>query len=275
MMPPTTLWADDWQTDESADCVRSATVETMLVELSSLPTYSVEFRRRRDRIVERLLPLADNVARRFDGRGEAYDDLVQVARIGLLKAVVRFDADRGASFVAFAVPTIVGHVRRHFRDNGWAVRVPRRHKDMRSLLIMARSDLCQRLHRFPTTTEFADELGIDYRDIVDGIAAANGYSALSIESGRREADGLPSILSMLGGVDSGLAEIEDWEVLRPALATLSDRDRRIIGWHFFESLSQSEIGARLGISQTHVSRLLARSLARLRATLLDEVGVTP
>ena len=275
MMPPTTLWADDWQTDESADCVRSATVETMLVELSSLPTDSVEFRRRRDRIVERLLPLADNVARRFDGRGEAYDDLVQVARIGLLKAVVRFDADRGASFVAFAVPTIVGHVRRHFRDNGWAVQVPRRHKDMRSLLIMARSDLCQRLHRFPTTTEFADELGIDYRDIVDGIAAANGYSALSIESGRREADGLPSILSMLGGVDSGLAEIEDWEVLRPALATLSDRDRRIIGWHFFESLSQSEIGARLGISQTHVSRLLARSLARLRATLLDEVGVTP
>jgi RNA polymerase sigma-B factor len=244
-----------------------ADVLDMFRTLAELTTGSTKFQRQRDRIVERCLPLADHIARRFDGRGEPRDDLVQVARVGLVNAVIRFDVDTGSDFVAFAVPTIMGEVRRHFRDNSWSVKVPRRLKELHLRLGSATAELAQRLGRAPTASELAEELGLDRDEIVEGLVASSSYNTLSIDSGGGGDDDAPAIADTLGGVDRGLDQIEDRESLRPLLESLPERERTVVVLRFFESLTQTQIAERVGVSQMHVSRLLARALSRLRDQL--------
>jgi RNA polymerase sigma-B factor len=240
----------------------------MFRELAKLGTGSPQFQRKRDDIVQRCLPLADHIARRFDGRGEPRDDLVQVARVGLVNAVIRFDVETGSDFVSFAVPTIMGEVRRHFRDNSWSVKVPRRLKELHLRLGAATSELSQRLGRAPTASELAEELGMDREEVVEGLVAGSSYNTLSIDSGGNNADDdAPAIVDTLGDVDTSLDQIENREALRPLLAALPERERQVLLLRFFESLTQTQIAERVGISQMHVSRLLAKSLARLRDQL--------
>lgn len=240
----------------------------MFRELRKSEPDSPDFRKQRDRIVERCLPLADHIARRFDGRGEARDDLVQVARVGLVNAVIRYDVDTGSDFVSFAVPTIMGEVRRHFRDNSWSVKVPRRLKELHLRLGAATSELSQRLGRAPTASELAAELDMDRAEVVEGLIAGSSYNTLSIDSGGGGSDeDAPAIMDTLGDVDLSLDQIENREALRPLLAALPERERTVLLLRFFESLTQTQIAERVGISQMHVSRLLAKSLARLRDQL--------
>lgn len=239
----------------------------MFRELADIPEDTAAFQRQRDRIVERCLPLADHIARRFDGRGESRDDLVQVARVGLVNAVIRFDVNAGSDFVSFAVPTIMGEVRRHFRDNSWSVKVPRRLKELHLRLGAATAELSQRLGHAPTPTELAAELGMDRQEVVEGLIAGSSYNTLSIDSGGSGDDEAPAIADTLGSSDDALDQIENREALRPLLATLPERERTVLILRFFESMTQSQIAERVGISQMHVSRLLAKSLARLRDEL--------
>jgi RNA polymerase sigma-B factor len=240
----------------------------MFRELATLAADSSEFQRHRDKIVERCLPLADHIARRFEGRGEPRDDLVQVARVGLVNAVVRFNVDAGSDFVSFAVPTIMGEVRRHFRDNSWSVKVPRRLKELHLRLGAATAELSQRLGRAPTATELAAELGMDRAEVVEGLVAGSSYNTLSIDSGSgSEDDDVRAIADTLGDADAGLDRIEDREALRPLLEALPERERTVLVLRFFDSMTQTQIAERVGISQMHVSRLLAKSLTRLRDQL--------
>jgi len=236
--------------------------------LKELPDATPEFQRQRDAIVERCLPLADHIARRFDGRGEARDDLVQVARVGLVNAVIRFDVEAGSDFVSFAVPTIMGEVRRHFRDNSWSVKVPRRLKELHLRLGAATAELSQKLGRAPTPSELAAELEIDREEIVEGLIAGSSYNTLSIDGGSSSGtEEAPAIADTLGDLDANLDQIENREALRPLLASLPERERTVLLLRFFESMTQTQIAERVGISQMHVSRLLAKSLARLRDQL--------
>jgi RNA polymerase sigma-B factor len=245
-----------------------ADVPEMFRELATVPPDSMEFQRQRDKIVERCLPLADHIARRFEGRGEPRDDLIQVARVGLVNAVVRFDVDAGSDFVSFAVPTIMGEVRRHFRDNSWSVKVPRRLKELHLRLGAATADLSQRLGRAPTATELASELGMERDEVVEGLVAGSSYNTLSIDTGGgSDDDDARAIADTLGDVDAGLDRIEDREALRPLLEALPERERMVLVLRFFESMTQTQIAERVGISQMHVSRLLAKSLTRLRDQL--------
>ncbi len=240
----------------------------MFRELAKLDPESPQFQRHRDRIVERCLPLADHIARRFDGRGEPRDDLVQVARVGLVNAVIRYDVETGSDFVSFAVPTIMGEVRRHFRDNSWSVKVPRRLKELHLRLGTATSELSQRLGRAPTASELAEELDMEREEVVEGLIAGSSYNTLSIDSGGGGSEeDAPAILDTLGDVDLSLDQIENREALRPLLAALPERERTVLLLRFFESLTQTQIAERVGISQMHVSRLLAKSLTRLRDQL--------
>lgn len=240
----------------------------MFRELQQLTPDTPTFQRQRDRIVERCLPLADHIARRFDGRGEPRDDLVQVARVGLVNAVIRFNVDAGSDFVSFAVPTIMGEVRRHFRDNSWSVKVPRRLKELHLRLGSATAELSQRLGRAPTASELAEELGMDRDEVVEGLVAGSSYNTLSIDSGGNSGnEDAPAIADTLGDVDLGLDQIENREALRPLLAALPERERMVLLLRFFENLTQTQIAERVGISQMHVSRLLAKSLTRLRDQL--------
>jgi RNA polymerase sigma-B factor len=241
----------------------------MFRELATLDADSPDFQRHRDKIVERCLPLADHIARRFEGRGEPRDDLVQVARVGLVNAVTRFDVNAGSDFVSFAVPTIMGEVRRHFRDNSWSVKVPRRLKELHLRLGAATADLSQRLGRAPTATELAHELEMDRAEVIEGLVAGSSYNTLSIDSGGSGSgdEEARAIADTLGDVDAGLERIENREALRPLLDALPERERTVLMLRFFDSMTQTQIAERVGISQMHVSRLLAKSLARLRDEL--------
>ncbi|MCV7250180.1 SigB/SigF/SigG family RNA polymerase sigma factor [Mycobacterium koreense] len=243
-----------------------ADVPEMFRQLVALPAESSEFSAQRDKIVERCLPLADHIARRFDGRGETREDLVQVARVGLVNAVLRFDVDAGSDFVSFAVPTIMGEVRRHFRDNSWSVKVPRRLKEMHLRLGATTAELSQRLGRAPTPSELAAEMEVSRSEVVEGLVAGSSYNTLSIDSGSGSGgdDDVRAIADTLGSVDAGMERIDNRETLRPLLAALPERERAVLILRFFESMTQTQIAERVGVSQMHVSRLLAKSLARLR-----------
>jgi RNA polymerase sigma-B factor len=182
--------------------------------------------------------------------------------------VVRFDVEAGSDFVSFAVPTIMGEVRRHFRDNSWSVKVPRRLKELHLRLGTATAELSQRLGRAPTATELAAELGMERDEVVEGLVAGSSYNTLSIDiGGGSDDDDARAIADTLGDVDAGMDRIEDREALRPLLEALPERERMVLVLRFFESMTQTQIAERVGISQMHVSRLLAKSLARLRDQL--------
>jgi RNA polymerase sigma-B factor len=224
--------------------------------------------RTRDQLVEMHLPLVEYLARRFAGRGEPLDDLIQVGTIGLIKAVDRFDLARGVEFSTYATPTVVGEIKRHFRDKGWTVRVPRRLQELRAALATATGTLTQNLGRSPTVTELAELLELNEEEVIEGLESANAYAAVSLEATDDE-DGM-SVLDTLGETDEALEGVEYRESLKPLLDSLPERERRILVLRFFGNLTQSQIATELGISQMHVSRLLARTLSQLRDRLLAE-----
>lgn len=218
----------------------------------------------RTQLISRCIPLADHIARKFSGRGEPFDDLTQVARVGLVHAVDRFDISRGSNFLSFAVPTIMGEVRRYFRDNTWAMRVPRRVKETHLRIGSAIDALSQSLGRSPTAKEIAAELDIDPDEVTQAVIAGNAYQPSSIDAVSVGRDTEASLLDTLGEEESQFDRVEEYVAIRPLLAGLPERERRILTMRFFESMTQTQIAARMGISQMHVSRILAKTLARLR-----------
>jgi len=224
----------------------------------------------REEIVERHLGLAEQLARRFRNRGEPMDDLVQVARMGLLKAVDGFDPERGVEFGGYAVPTIVGEIKRHFRDKGWSVRVPRRLKDLKLEVSNASATLVQDLGRMPTNADLADYLKVTEAEVRECAVSSAAYSSMSLSAPLGEAAGDATLADMIGGPDRAIGTVDDRETLRPLIEALPSRERRIIVMRFYDNLTQSQIAARIGISQMHVSRLLKRSLAAMREGLLLE-----
>jgi RNA polymerase sigma-B factor len=239
----------------------------MFDELAELPEDSAPRQQLRGQLVELHLPLVEYLARRFAGRGEPLDDLIQVGTIGLIKAVDRFDRDRGVEFSTYATPTVVGEIKRHFRDKGWTVRVPRRLQELRAALSSATADLTQTLNRAPTVAELARHLEIGEEEVLEGLESANAYTAVSIEA--TDGEGGLSVADTLGEYDEALEGVEYRESIKPLLASLPARERRILMLRFFGNQTQSQIAAELGISQMHVSRLLARTLAQLRERLMD------
>ena len=243
----------------------------LFVELQSAADGDPVRQRARDSLVEAHLPLVEHLARRFRNRGEPYDDLVQVATIGLIKSVDRFDLERGVEFSTYATPTIVGEIKRHFRDKGWAVRVPRRLQELRLSLASATSELSQKQGRAPTVGELAIYLKITDEEVLEGLESANAYSTLSLDAGDSGSDDEPMPVSeTLGVEDEALVGVEYRESLKPMLEQLAPREKTILLLRFFKNMTQSEIAAEVGISQMHVSRLLARTLARLREGLFVE-----
>jgi RNA polymerase sigma-B factor len=223
----------------------------------------------RERVISELIPFAHQLARRFRNRGEPLDDLQQVAVLGLIKAVDGFESRAGNSFAAYAVPTVLGELRRHFRDKGWMIRVPRSLQERRADIMATTQALTQELGRTPTTGDLAGALGLQPAEVDQGLDAASAYSATSLErpvgeSGLTVGDCLPC-------EERGLDLVETRLVLRDLLAELPCRQRRILGLRFFNQLTQSEIAAELGISQMHVSRLLRQSLDSLRCELNEAV----
>jgi RNA polymerase sigma-B factor len=226
-------------------------------------------REARDELVTLHLPLVEHLARRFRNRGEPYADLAQVGTIGLIKSIDRFDVTRGVEFSTYATPTIVGEIKRHFRDKGWAVRVPRRLQEMRLQLTQATQELSQQLGRAPTVAELALRLGASEEQVLEGLESANAYATVPLEGGDDETAG-SGVMATLGADDAALEGVEYRESLKPLLAQLPDRERHILMLRFFRGLTQSEIATEIGISQMHVSRLLSRTLVQLRTGLLDE-----
>ena len=244
---------------------------TLFIELQSTPEGDPRRQRARDALVEQHLPLVEHLARRVRNRGEPDDDLVQVATIGLIKSVDRFDLARGVEFSTYATPTVVGEIKRHFRDKGWAVRVPRRLQELRLTLASATSELSQKQGRAPTVHELAAHLKIADEEVLEGLESANAYSTLSLDAGDSGSGDEPMPVSeTLGVEDEGLDGVVYRESLKPMLELLPSREKKILMLRFFKNLTQSEIAAEIGISQMHVSRLLARTLAQLREGLLVE-----
>ncbi len=246
-----------------------AAARALFVRLSGLPEGSPERVELRNQLVRMHIPLVEHLARRFRNRGEPLDDLTQVATIGLIKSVDRFDPERGVEFSTYATPTIVGEIKRHFRDKGWAVRVPRRLQELRLALTSATGELSQQHGRSPTVHELAERLGISEEEVLEGLESANAYSTLSLDVPDTD-DESPAVADTLGAEDDALEGVEYRESLKPLLAQLPPREQKILVLRFFRNMTQSQIAQEVGISQMHVSRLLARTLAQLREKLLVE-----
>ncbi|WP_010047529.1 MULTISPECIES: RNA polymerase sigma factor SigF [Streptomyces] len=241
----------------------------MFLKLRTLSPGSPEYAELRNQLVRMHLPLVEHLARRFRNRGEPLDDLTQVATIGLIKSVDRFDPDRGVEFSTYATPTVVGEIKRHFRDKGWAVRVPRRLQELRLSLTTATAELSQLHGRSPTVHELAEKLAISEEEVLEGLESANAYSTLSLDVPDTD-DESPAVADTLGAEDEALEGVEYRESLKPLLEDLPPREKRILLLRFFGNMTQSQIAQEVGISQMHVSRLLARTLAQLREKLLVE-----
>ncbi|MDQ3629484.1 MAG: RNA polymerase sigma factor SigF [Actinomycetota bacterium] len=252
------------------DDPRAAT-RTALLALVRLDEDSPQRAQLREQLVRANLPLVEHLARRFANRGEPLDDLTQVGTIGLLKAIDRFSPERGVEFSTYATPTIVGEIKRHFRDRGWSIRVPRRLQEMRLSLSIATGELTQQLGRSPTVAEIADWMHVSQDMVLEGLESANAYATISLDAQDypSEGDGA-SMVDTLGEIDAELGNVEYRESLRPLLAGLDPRDRQILVLRFFHGCTQSQIAAEIGMSQMHVSRLLSRTLARLRAGLSQD-----
>ena len=227
--------------------------------------------RARERLVEDNLPLVRAIARRYAGRGEALDDLVQVGAIGLIKAIDRFDLGRGVELTTYATPNIIGEIKRHFRDRAWAVRVPRGLQELNLQLSRLIEQLTVQLGRSPTIGELARAAGTGEEEVVEAIESGRAYSSLSLSAGPAgggEDEFDP--LELLGVEERRYETCEDRALLAPGFRTLAQRERRILLLRFFEGLTQSQIAQRIGISQMHVSRLIRRSLGRLQEEIAGE-----
>jgi RNA polymerase sigma-B factor len=222
----------------------------------------------REELVERFLPLARQLARRYQRQNEPLDDLMQVASMGLVKAIDRFDPERGTAFSTYAVPTILGELKRYFRDSGWAVHVPRGMQERVMKLDQASQELHRKLGRSPSASELADELALTSEEVLEAMEAASAYDAISLEEqrGSESRDSQePTYADSLGTEEERYELVEYGATIAPTMKALSERERLILHLRFVEDLTQSEIADRIGVSQMHVSRLIRRALARLRA----------
>jgi RNA polymerase sigma-B factor len=225
----------------------------------------------RDRAIEAWLPLAKHLAHRYSGRGEPTDDLIQTATVGLIKAVDKFDPERGVDFAGYAIPTIIGEIKRHFRDRTWSIRVPRRLQELRLSITEANSTLTHTLGRSPTVADIAAHLDVTEEEVLEGLEGARAYNATSLST-PISADGTTELGDTLGGEDHEFELVDARIALGPAMADLDPRERKILTLRFYGNLTQTEIAEQIGISQMHVSRLLSRSLLKLRRKLdLDSV----
>ncbi|MFF5449109.1 RNA polymerase sigma factor SigF [Streptomyces sp. NPDC012888] len=256
--------------------VRASTADARVLSVSlfrrlrALDEGSPEYSYVRNTLVELNLSLVKFAARRFRNRSEPAEDIVQVGTIGLIKAINRFDPERGVEFTTFALPTITGEIKRFFRDSSWAVKVPRHLQELRIDTAKAYDALEQTLGRGPTDAELAERLGVDEAEIAEGRKAAHAYSARSLDAPVQE-DGDPYVTTpSLGEEEAAYDRIECVEALKPLLAELPERERLLLSLRFGAELTQSQIGDRLGLSQMHVSRLLSRTLTRLRTGLLTD-----
>ena len=215
-------------------------------------------------LVERFLPLARQLARRYARSSEPLDDLVQVASVGLLKAIGRFDPTRPTAFSSFAVPTILGELRRHFRDKGWWLRVPRDLQELSVRVERVTDDLESELGRAPTPDEIARHIGVRTEQVLDAREAAASYRAVSLNRPREDAEAGDDLVDVIGVEDPGYHLADEAATVERLISVLSDREREVLRLRFAEDLTQSEIGARVGVSQMHVSRLIRHAIAQLR-----------
>jgi RNA polymerase sigma-B factor len=230
--------------------------------------------RARDELCERFLPLARQLARRYQRGSEPLDDLVQVASVGLVKAIDRFDPDRTTAFSSYAVPTMVGELKRYFRDFGWAVHVPRGMQERTVAVQATVTRLAKELGRSPAAAEVARDLDLPEEQVLEAMEAALAYDALSLEAPRPGGDEAGDAVfgDTIGELDERYELVELAATIAPALRDLDERDRRILHMRFLEDLTQSEIAGRIGVSQMHVSRLIRRALGRLEAAATEGDG---
>ncbi|MFI7586688.1 SigB/SigF/SigG family RNA polymerase sigma factor [Spongisporangium articulatum] len=240
-----------------------------LERLAAMPLTDPRRPALRQELVEEHLPLVHHLAQRFKGRGEPYDDLVQVGTIGLMNAIDRYDPTRG-SFTTFAVPTVLGEIRRHFRDRGWAVRIPRRIQELGRRVSQSREALTHQLGRSPTIDEIAHHLDVDADLVLEALDTAGAYVTVPLPAAADESAIGARSGGLEGDIDSGIELVENRETLRPLLAQLPAREQRILDLRFGRGMTQSKIAAEVGLSQMHVSRLLAKSLRTLREELSRE-----
>lgn len=243
----------------------------LLRELHELPEGSPRRKLLRDQLVKTHMPLVVYLARRFSGRNEPMNDLVQVGSIGLLKAIDRFDPSRGLEFSTYATPTILGEIKRHFRDTGWLIHVPRRAQELQTTVNTARADLSQELSRAPTVRELAARIDVDEEAVLEALDAARAYSGVPLDVLAAPGESVPEH-PMLGIIDAGFEQVEQRALLRDVIAKLPEAEREILLLRFVANKTQTEIAAIVGVSQMQVSRLVARGLKRLRASLGEDDG---
>ncbi|GAA4472252.1 SigB/SigF/SigG family RNA polymerase sigma factor [Phytohabitans houttuyneae] len=240
----------------------------LLAAMSALPAGHPSRPALREQTINAFAPLAQHLANRYHGRGEPLDDLVQTAMIGLIKAVDRFDPERGVDFVGYAIPTIIGEIKRHFRDRTWGVRVPRRLQELRLAISEANTVLSHSLGRSPTVADVAAHLNITEEEVLEGLEGARAYNSVSLST-PMSSDSGSELGDMLGEADPEFAQAELKVALEPALATLDPREQKIVILRFYGNLTQSQIAEQIGVSQMHVSRLLSKALVKLRGQLAD------
>jgi RNA polymerase sigma-B factor len=222
----------------------------------------------RQQLIEQYLPLVRSLARRYANRGEQLEDLVQVGSIGLIKAIDRFDVDRGVELTTYATPNIIGEIKRHFRDKGWSVRVPRGLQELNVRLSQLLEQLTVQLERSPTIPELAKAAGVEEELVLEALESGRAYTSLSLSAGGSDEDGELDPLESLGTEEHQYLVSEDRAVLAPGFRVLDERERRILHLRFFDGLTQSQIAQHVGISQMHVSRLIRRALEKIR----DEIA---
>ncbi|MER5432500.1 RNA polymerase sigma factor SigF [Streptomyces sp. NPDC002588] len=243
--------------------------------LTELEEGTHDYQYARNTLIEMNMSLVRFAAGRFRGRGDDMEDIVQTGMIGLIKAIDRFEISREVEFTSFALPYIVGEIKRFFRDTTWAVHVPRRLQELRVELAKARDELASRLDREPTVAELATLMNLPEKEVVEAQIAANGYNSSSLDAaltGDGPEHGEAVLADFIGVEEDGLRLVEDFQSLAPLMAELSERDREILHLRFVEEATQAEIGERLGCSQMHVSRLIKRIISRLREGMLGELG---
>lgn len=255
-----------------ADPIRAASAEQLLRQRDNLPAGHSDRDRLRARVIEENLPMANRLARRYAGRGELFDDLAQVAAVALVKAVDHYDPGRRTFFAAYAVPSILGALKRHFRDTAWGMRVPRSTQELTSEVITATGELSQQRGRSPTCAELADHLDVTVGELRAAYGARQVYRLASLNAPSTAGTGVDRI-DMLGAVDPRYARVDDQLTLRLLLATVPVRERRILTMRFCEHMTQAQIAAEVGVSQMHVSRLLKQTLTRLRATAITPAEI--
>ncbi len=223
----------------------------------------------REQLIEQYMSLVRSLARRYSYRGEQLEDLVQIGAIGLIKAIDRFDLDRGVELTTYATPNIIGEIKRHFRDKGWAVRVPRGLQELNVQLSRIVEQLTVQLGRSPTIAELAKAAGVEEEEVLEALESGRAYSSLSLSSGGgHDDDDDLDPLESIGSEEHQYEVSEDRAVLEPGFRVLDERERKILHLRFFEGLTQSQIAQQVGISQMHVSRLIRRSLEKIR----DEIA---